>query len=487
VLRFQILGSVSVFDDEGAPLALTDHQRALLADLLIHANEIVSIDRLLNDLWGERPPANARASLRNLVWKLRGALGPATLETRAPGYMVILEPEQLDAAQFERLIARARNENVFMRIRSLEEALALWQGEDPLADVLYEPFAQPMVMRLDELRANALEDLLDAKLSLAELAPAAAERAKQLVPDLRAFVARYPHRERLHAQLAQALHVAGRTSDALLVKERWRTRLMEEWGIEPDFGPVWTKASGTSEPGRLAHGLEAFPIEELELSARTYNGLKSAGIDSVEDLVGKTEQELAAIALLSDDSVKLVMERLALHGLSLSAKSRPLSPIDLSQRALSVLSALLATGVDFIVASSDVVAERLQVRLICPMHTGELEAVRYALVRLNASYRDDDGRVKLLAEATRAEQAAATRRLDAEVVVGTTVLMLDWLSPKRYDALLFRATETVSDGVELNVLGPGQTWPPPADAVSSSARADRRWREHLRWKKPGGR
>jgi DNA-binding SARP family transcriptional activator len=202
---FQILGPVSVVDGEGAHLTPTSpHERALLADLIVHANQVVSVDRLLDDLWAGYPPATARASLYNLVCRLRKRLGADTVITRPPGYAILIQPEQLDAVIFERLVHKAAAQEPRRRIRPLEDALRLWQGEHPLLDVLYEEFAQPTIRRLTELRGTALEDLCEARLRAAQ----GTETARALLPDLCAFVAAYPERDRFRRLLVAARDVA---------------------------------------------------------------------------------------------------------------------------------------------------------------------------------------------------------------------------------------------------------------------------------------
>jgi DNA-binding SARP family transcriptional activator len=210
---FQILGPVTVVDPHGVDLTpRSAHQRTLLADLIIHANQVVSVDRLVDDLWGERPPVTARSSLHNLVSYLRKALGADTVITRAPGYAILIQPEQLDSVCFERLVQKASTQEPRKRIRSLEDALALWQSEQPLLDVLYQEFAQPTIRRLGELRGKAIEDLCEARLAAAEGSLRTIEIARALLPDLCAFVEAYPERDRFRRLLltARQLETAAR-------------------------------------------------------------------------------------------------------------------------------------------------------------------------------------------------------------------------------------------------------------------------------------
>jgi DNA-binding SARP family transcriptional activator len=202
---FQILGPVTVVDPGGSDLTpRSAHQRALLADLIVHGNQVVSVDRLLDDLWGGRPPLTARSSLHNLVSQLRKTLGAETVITRTPGYAILIQPEQLDSVCFERLVQKAATQPPRQRVRSLEEALALWQSEQPLLDVLYEEFAQPTIRRLGELRSKAIEDLCEARLAAAE----SVETARALLPDLCGFVEAYPERDRFRRLLLAARDVS---------------------------------------------------------------------------------------------------------------------------------------------------------------------------------------------------------------------------------------------------------------------------------------
>ena len=175
-LDFCILGPLEVFDDGRAVPLGRAKQRALLGLLLLHPNETLSTDRLIDELWGERPPASAGNALHARVSRLRRALaghnGSASAElvvTREHGYELRLDPERLDSHRFERLVAEGRSELVAGRparaASAFERALLLWRGA-PLADLADEPFAQSEIARLEDLRVAALEQLFEARLAL---------------------------------------------------------------------------------------------------------------------------------------------------------------------------------------------------------------------------------------------------------------------------------------------------------------------------------
>jgi DNA-binding SARP family transcriptional activator len=227
VIDFRILGPLEAVGDDG-PVALGGQkQRALLALLLMHSGEVVATERLVTELWGERPPKTATTSLQNFVSQLRKLLGPETLETKAPGYVLRIDRKWFDLARFEGLVGEARRAEPQERARLLREALALWRGP-PLADLAYETFAQSEVRRLEELRLDALETRIDADLELGG--------SGELVPELETLVAQYPLRERLRHQLMLALYRAGRQADALDAYHEARRTLVDELGIEP--GPA---------------------------------------------------------------------------------------------------------------------------------------------------------------------------------------------------------------------------------------------------------
>ena len=129
----------------------------MLALLLLNVGSVVSTDRIIDEVWGEQPPKAVRTALQNVVAQLRRLIGAETLVRQAPGYVLQVDPDQLDLCRFERLVAEARNQGAEQRSRTLREALALWRGP-PLADLAFETFALGETRRLEELRLEALED-----------------------------------------------------------------------------------------------------------------------------------------------------------------------------------------------------------------------------------------------------------------------------------------------------------------------------------------
>jgi DNA-binding SARP family transcriptional activator len=224
-MDFRILGPLEVWDG-GRPLELRrPKHRALLAALLMRAGSPVSVDQLLDDLWGERPPPTAKGSLQNMVSALRKLLGETVVRTQPPGYALVVDREEVDAFRFERLLEEARSEaDGEERVERLREALALWRGP-ALADLAFEPVMDVEAGRLEELRTGALEDLIDAELSLGAGAG--------LVEKLETLVAEHPFREHFRGQLVLALYRSGRQAEALEAYQDARRVLMDELGIEP--------------------------------------------------------------------------------------------------------------------------------------------------------------------------------------------------------------------------------------------------------------
>jgi predicted ATPase/DNA-binding SARP family transcriptional activator len=227
-VEFRVLGRLEVAADGRDLTPARPKQRSLLALLFLHANEVVASDTIIDTLWGGDPPGTALTALHGHVSALRKRLGHDLIETRAPGYLLRLDPGQTDVGRFESLVEHARREREPGRRGAMfREALSLFRG-DPLADLRYAPFAQAEIARLEELRLTALEERLDAEL--------AAARHSVLVPELERLVAAHPLRDRLRGYLMLALYRAGRQVDALDVYQRGRHAVVEQLGIEP--GPA---------------------------------------------------------------------------------------------------------------------------------------------------------------------------------------------------------------------------------------------------------
>ncbi|MGZ4391494.1 MAG: BTAD domain-containing putative transcriptional regulator [Gaiellaceae bacterium] len=220
-----ILGPLEVLADDGEPLVLGGQkQRGVLALLLLRANHVVSTESLIAALWGESPPRTAATSLQNVIVSLRKLLGPDALETRPPGYRLVVDEDAVDLMRFERLVASARALDPDEQAERLREALALWRG-DPLGDLSLETHVLGDVRRLEELRLSTIEARIDADL--------ACSRYHELVPELEGLVARHPLRERLRGQLMLALYRSGRQADSLRAYQEARRDLLAELGLEP--------------------------------------------------------------------------------------------------------------------------------------------------------------------------------------------------------------------------------------------------------------
>jgi DNA-binding SARP family transcriptional activator/class 3 adenylate cyclase/tetratricopeptide (TPR) repeat protein len=236
-VQFRMLGPLEVLDDDSRPLVLGGaKQRALLAVLLLQAGEVVSADRLIDELWGEDPPETARSVLQVYVANLRRVLEPARprraatalLVTQPPGYRLDLGTHALDLVRFEQLVADARASLAAGRTAEtanlLGEALALWCGP-ALAEVVLLGRGQGAITELEERRLAALEQRIEADLVLG--------RHAVLVGELEALVTAHPLREHLRGQLMLALYRCGRQAEALEVYRQTRETLAEELGIDP--------------------------------------------------------------------------------------------------------------------------------------------------------------------------------------------------------------------------------------------------------------
>ena len=283
-MDYRILGPLEAFDDERALSLGGARQRAVLALLLLHANQALSRDLIIDELWGENPPATAAKVLQNCISALRKELpgGAETLRTVGSAYALKVGTDELDRDRFGHAVARGRaalaageSEQAGDQLRA---GLELWRGA-PLSDFAYERFAQEEIVRLEELHVEAVEDRIDADL--------ACGRAGELVAELEALVARHPVRERLRRQLMLALYRSGRQAEALAAYRDARQTLLGELGIEPtralqelekailaqdpSLDVMPSRAAPAASPGRHA----ATPVEGREAELALFE----AGLD----------------------------------------------------------------------------------------------------------------------------------------------------------------------------------------------------------------
>lgn len=280
-MDFRILGPFEVVAADRPITPGARKPRALLAILLLHGNEVVSSERLIEELWSGRPPASAAKVLQTYVSQLRKLLpGDGRIVTRPPGYLIRLEDGELDLERFERLRAAGKP----------HEALALWRGA-PLADFSYEPWAQAEIARLEEVRLSAVVERIEADL--------AHGRHGELVGELEALIRAEPLRERLRGLLMLALYRSGRQAEALALYRETRRVLVEELGIEP----------GTALQRLEQAILRQDPALELQPAPAPARALRPAAPALPEPstpLVGR-EREVAEVAeLLVHDGSRLV-------------------------------------------------------------------------------------------------------------------------------------------------------------------------------------
>ncbi|HLA92193.1 MAG TPA: BTAD domain-containing putative transcriptional regulator [Actinomycetota bacterium] len=225
-MRFSVLGSLEVSGEEGSVPLGGPKQRIVLAHLVLGVNRVVSAEHLIDALWGEELPEDPKSTLQVYVSRLRSALGPDVVEAQAPGYILRADRDEVDALRFEDLLGAARGNGSDPRVTDeiLAEALELWRGP-AFADLSGEPSLTGEIARLEELRLQALEEKIDARLELG--------RHVQVIAELEGLTQTHPLRERLWRELMLALYRSDRQGEALAAFERARTFLAEELGIDP--------------------------------------------------------------------------------------------------------------------------------------------------------------------------------------------------------------------------------------------------------------
>ena len=310
-LRFRILGPLVVEQDDSALRLGGKKRQALLAVLLLHANEVVPSEQLIDELWGDEPPDTAAKIVQNNVSQLRKLLRPGVLLTSGPGYLLHAESDEVDASWFERLVEQGRNAlakgDPQTAAATLREGLALWRGP-ALADFVYEAFAQSEIARLDELRLAATEDRIEADLALG--------RHGEIAGELEALVVQHPLRERLRGLLMVALYRSGRQAEALEVYKRTRQLLIDELGIEPSPAlqrlekAVLVQDASLELQAPATPAAEApAPVREPEREARK---TVSVVVAELESLTSPIDPE--ALALLLSRAIGTLSNVLVRHG-----------------------------------------------------------------------------------------------------------------------------------------------------------------------------
>lgn len=311
-MRYHVLGPLEVRDGAGQPVVVTSAKhRTLLTLLLLGRGRVVSVDQIIDQLWGETPPASVTATLHSYVSQLRRLLEPTraagqpprTLVTRAPGYALVVDPVDVDAHRFPDLVAQGARLADAAELRRahdlLDEAIGSWRGE-PYADLLDTPHVLPERGRLEELLLTAHEQLAGVRIRLG--------RADLAVADLEGLAAAHPLRERLTARLMEGLWATGRQADALAAYQRCARMLRDELGVQP--GPELTSL----HEAVLRHELDV-PVAAVAASDRASDRTSDTASDMVPaGLPGVTLEPVSAATGPADRTAEGTGQRGAAPG-----------------------------------------------------------------------------------------------------------------------------------------------------------------------------
>jgi DNA-binding SARP family transcriptional activator/ABC-type transport system substrate-binding protein/streptogramin lyase len=363
-MEFRLLGPVEAVRDGGSLTLGGAKPRALLGFLLIHANEVVSRDRLIEALWGDRPPGTADHSLDVQVSRLRKVFEPDdVLLTRSGGYVLEVDRERIDVHRFERMLEEGRRANAAgdsaAALATLSAALGLWRGP-AFADLAYESFAQTEIERLEELRLVAVEERIEAELALGQ--------HDKLVPELESLTAKYPLRERLRGQLMLALYRSGRQAEALRVYTETRRQLVDDLGIEPSeslraleqailkqdpaLAPPRPRAAGALRRRRALFGVATLVLAGAAVAAvvgMTRGGTENARALAEADsdvFLSAQSGELVRTAAVRD-TVRLAFDKDAVWSISSTGDLTRLDPStgkEVARLGLGIKPAGLAVG-----------------------------------------------------------------------------------------------------------------------------------------------
>jgi DNA-binding SARP family transcriptional activator len=292
VRQVRLLGPVDVVVDGVARPVSGRRRKTVLAVLTLYAGDTVSTDRLIDAVWGAEPPATAANTLQRHISYLRGVLGSRdAIVARAPGYLLALPPGATDVGRAEQLIRRSgQTGDAGLAATALREALGLWRGPS-LADVVEVPWLHEPAERLEQLRLDATQALIDARLALGESA--------QLVPELERMVEQHPFRENFHRQLMLALYRSGRQADALAAYQRLRQAMLVELGIDPSPALRELEAAILRQDATLtaaaAPPVGAAPAQ-LPMAVPTFTG-READLARLHEVLAGAQEAGAAVTI----------------------------------------------------------------------------------------------------------------------------------------------------------------------------------------------